>query len=147
MLSVDVSIDKIDNVGVKTREGMTKYFEKGADRGFAEAMDRAPVDRGELMRNMFSPTREKGEIKWGVRDTPYARPMEFGTEPFYPPLEPLLEWSQRVAGDTGLGYYVARVKIPEEGIDAQPYARPGRDAQIRWYRSHSPSDFVDRELR
>ena len=87
------------------------------------------------------------QIRWGVRDTPYARPMEEGTAPFHPPLEPLLEWSQRVTGEKGLGYYVALHKIPTEGITAQPYIAPGVRSQVSWYDSHSPKKYIDREFR
>ena len=146
MFSVKVDVDKMDNVGEKVEEGTNKYLMKGADRGFAEMTDKAPVDRGNLLQNMFSPQKDRGRIVYGVRNVPYARAMEFGTEPFYPPVQPLLEWSERVSGGTGLGWYVARQKIPEEGIDAQPYARPAREKQVDWYRSHSVVDFIEREL-
>lgn len=146
MLGAKVDINVDAEAGQKIQNGVEKYLFAGADRGFAEMTDKAPVDRGNLLKNMFSPEKEKERILHGVRDTSYARPMEFGTDPFYPPIKPLLEWSRRVSGGTGLGWYVARIKIPEEGIDAQPYARPARNKQISWYSSHSVREYIKDEL-
>jgi hypothetical protein len=53
--------------------------------------------------------------------------MEYGTPPFEPDTAPLVEWAERVANDPGLGYYLANVKIPQEGVDAQPYLRPAAE--------------------
>jgi hypothetical protein len=72
--------------------------------------------------------------------------MEFGTEPYYPPLQPLLEWSERVTGGKGLGYYVAREKIPNEGIDAHPYARPGAEKTKQYLKGNSFGEYLDNEL-
>lgn len=146
MLKAEIDIEKVDNFGSKSREGVLEYLQTGADKGFAVATDEAPVDRGELLRNMVQPTREEDRIIWGVRDVPYATAMEFGTGPFQPPVQPLVEWSRRVTGDEALGYYVALEKIPEEGVDEHPFMRPGRNAQVQWYNSHDVDNFVDDEL-
>ena len=149
VISVDVDIDKTGNLGPKTRQAITKYLKKGADKGMAVSMDHVPVDRGAgggLLSGFFEPEEVGDRVMWGIRDMPHARPIDEGTDPFYPPIEPLLEWSQRVAGDEGLGWYVARHKIPEEGITAQPYIDPGVEAQINWYRSHDIDEFLRREL-
>lgn len=144
-LEIDIDMELAQGVGPKVEQGVRDYLEDGADKGHAVALDKVPVDRGTLQQALASypPTWVDGSLRWGVQDTPHARPMEFGTGPYYPPLEPLLEWSERVTGSKGLGYYVARVKIPTEGIDAQPYARPGRDAQKSYYSSHSVSDYIE----
>lgn len=150
VINVSVNVSKVDNMGAKTREGVLEYLKTGADKGVAIASDRVPVDRGAgggLLSGIFDPEIINGNVVWGVRGMPHARPIEEGTAPFHPPVRPLVEWAERVAGDPGLGYYVALHKIPEEGIDAQPYIAPGREAQIHWYRSHDASDFIDRELR
>jgi hypothetical protein len=149
VMNVEVNVSKKNNIGAKTRQGIENYLKKGADKGVAVASDKVPVDRGAgggLLSGIFSPEVEGDRVIWGIRDMKHARPIEFGTDPFYPPLKPLLEWSQRVSGGKGLGFYVARHKIPEEGIDSQPYIRPARKAQISWYKSHSASDFIQKEL-
>lgn len=147
--TVDVDIDKKNNIGPKLREGITEYLKKGADRGLAEASNKVPVDRGAgggLLSQLFTPEVDGERVQWGIRDAPHARPIEFGTDPFRPPIKPLLEWSNRVSGGDGLGFYVALHKIPEEGISEQPFMRPAKEAQINWYRSHSVDAFISREL-
>jgi len=72
--------------------------------------------------------------------------MEEGTDPFYPPVKPLIEWSERVTGDPGLGYYVAKHKIPTEGIDAQPYLEPGAEAAVDWFNRNSVSSYIEGEF-
>lgn len=149
MLNVEVSVDVTQDMGPKTRAGIVKYLKKGGDKGAAVARDRVPVDRGAgggLLSKIFDPVETDDGVVWGVSDAPHARPIEEGTAPFHPPVQPLVEWAQRVAGDPGLGYYVALHKIPEEGITAQPYVAPGVDAQRRWYRSHDASSYVRKEL-
>lgn len=147
-LSISVEADITTDVGRRTREGVRRFLEDGADRGHAEALDRVPVDRGTLQQALasFDPTWEDGALRYGVQDLPYARAQEWGTDGYYPPLEPLLEWSERVTGSKGLGYYVARVKIPEEGITAHPYMTPARERQKSWYKSHSISEYVKEEF-
>ena len=146
MIGVDVSLDKTDNLGPKTRQAVMDYLEKGADKGFSIYLERMPVDRGNMQQNSYSPTRDGNVIRYGTRDIPYAEAIDEGTDPFQPPLEPLLEWSERVSDGPGLGYYVALHKIPEEGIDAQPFSQPAKEAQERYYQSHSVQTFLDREL-
>lgn len=149
VINVSVNVSKIDNMGAKTRAGVIEYLKTGADKGVGVASDRVPVDRGAgggLLSGIFEPEVENNRVVWGIRDMPHARPIEEGTGPFAPPYEPILDWAERVTGDRGFGFYV-HWKIRQEGIDAQPYMAPGREAQLRWYRSHSASDFIDRELR
>lgn len=147
MISIDVDVDLDSEIGYKVNEGVMKYLETGADRGFAEYIERVPVDRGNLQQNSYSPEREGNRVRYGTRDVPYARAIDEGTGPFQPPVQPLVEWARRVAGDPGLGYYVALHKIPEEGIDAQPFSDPAKQMQKSWYASHSPKRFLDRQFR
>jgi len=126
-----------------------KWAKKGADKGFAVSQENVPQDRGAgggLLGSGFQPEfTNSGVLRWGYRAR-QAKPMEFGTDPFHPPTKPLVEWAERVAGDPGLGYYVANEKIPTEGIDAQPYARPGQKAQENWYQSNPFSDQFEDNL-
>jgi hypothetical protein len=71
--------------------------------------------------------------------------MEFGTQPYWPPIKPLVEWAKRVAGDPSLGYAVQQ-KIAEEGIDSQPYMEPSAEAVKRWLKANDFSKYLDREL-
>jgi hypothetical protein len=148
MIDLGVDLEGVDNIGPKVQTGVENYLLDGAQAGQNFAMEVVPEDRGTLRMSMaqFTPEIRNGEVIWGTQDVAHARPMEFGTDPFHPPLEPLLEWSKRVTGDEGLGYYVALHKIPNEGIDSQPYLRPGAEVQKEWYQTHNPSDYIEDEL-
>jgi hypothetical protein len=126
-----------------------QWAKKGADKGFAVSQELVPQDRGAsggLLGSAFPPEFDaSGTLRWGYRAR-QAKPMEFGTDPFHPPTAPLVSWAERVANDPGLGYYVANVKIPEEGISANPYARPGKKAQENWYESNPFSDRFEDNL-
>jgi hypothetical protein len=106
-------------------------LEQAGELGFAISQNEVPVDRGTLKQSGFPPEFREDDLVFGYT-ADYAEPMEKGTDPFQPPIQPLLEWSQRVNGDTGLGYYVATQKIPEEGIDAQPYLAPAAERMQTW---------------
>lgn len=146
-MPVDISVSSeldVDYPGAVARAQHAR-LEDAMDRGFAVSQERVPQDRGTLMQTAVPPEWDDGKIEFRYTQ-PYARPMEFGTTGFHPPTRPLVEWAERVAGDPGLGYYVANVKIPEEGIEAQPYARPGREAAKRWLEGNGFGRYLEREL-
>jgi len=144
-VSVDVPTRKDASSAIS--KGVKQWLEDGAAAGFAQSQELVPQDRGTLLQSGFPPEwTSDGAIRWGYRAN-HAKPMEFGTEPFQPPVEPLLEWSQRVSGGTGLGWYVATVKIPEEGISAQPYARPGKRKQEQWYDARDVGRYIEDQLK
>ena len=147
MFQVDVDLDGIDDVSGKVSKGIERFMLDGAQRGQNVAMEHVPEDRGNLRMSMaqFVPEVRNGEIVWGVGAQPHALPMEFGTEPYWAPIQPLLDWANRVGGDEGLAYAV-QWKIAQEGIDAQPYLRPGAEAQEDWYSNHDPSEYINDEL-
>ncbi len=101
-------------------------IQDAADLGFSVSQERVPFERGTLKASGFPPEFRDDDIVFGYQ-ADHAEAMEFGTDPFYPDVQPLVEWAERVANDPGLGYYVAREKIPNEGIDAQPYLRPAAE--------------------
>lgn len=150
-MAISVSIERtIDtDLPVNVRNGIRRYSQDGMQYGFSIAFEEAPEDRGAgggLKAGMFEPEWRGDKLVWGVADKPHALPMEEGTDPFYPPVAPLIEWSERVSGDKGLGFYVAKHKIPEEGIDAQPYMEPGAEAAIDWFDRNSASDYISDEF-
>ena len=149
VINVSVNVSKIDNMGAKTRAGVLEYLKTGADVGVGVASDRVPVDRGAgggLLSGIFEPEVENDRVVWGIRSMPHARAIEEGTQAYWAPIDPLKEWAQRKGMDEGFAYYV-QWKIAQEGIEPQPYIAPGREAQLRYSRSHDASDFIDRELR
>nr|ADE29286.1 hypothetical Zn-finger domain protein [uncultured virus] len=144
MIEIDIKDKGIDDYGPKVRAAVMRYLKDGAQAGQNVALEEVPEDRGTLRKSLaqFVPQERDGSIVYGVGAVPQALPMEYGTDPYQPPIKPLLEWSKRVTGDEGLGWYVATVKIPEEGIDAQPYLRPGAEAQREWLRNHDVSEYI-----
>ena len=147
MIDLGVDLDGIENIGPKVRQGVEQFMLDGAQAGQNRAMEEVPEDRGDLRRSMaqFVPEVRDGGVVWGVGGQPHALPMEYGTDPFWPPIQPLIEWARRQGEDAGLAYYV-QWKIAQEGIDEQPYLRPGAEAQSNWYSSHDISNYIEDEL-
>jgi hypothetical protein len=142
----DVSVPLSTSVSQNVREAYYSRLMDAATAGYNHSLELAPEDRGTLKQTSIAPERRGKDVVWGYTQ-PYAAPMEYGTQPYYPPLEPLVRWAERVTGNPGLGYYVAREKIPTEGIDAQPYARPGRQRMIDWLKNHGLGDYLEAEQR
>ena len=147
MFDASVDADIQGRLGEKAQRGIERFLLDGAQAGQNRAMEEVPEDRSNLRMSMaqFVPEVRNGDVVWGVGGQPHALPMEFGTDPFWPPAKPLVEWAQRIGKDEGFGYYV-QWKIAQEGIDEQPYLRPGAEAQSAWYEQHDPSSYVEDEL-
>jgi hypothetical protein len=139
VISVDSQADSADDIAGSLERRTYDELMDAATLGYNWAVENAPEDRGKLRQTSFAPERRGKTVVWGFTQ-PYAEAMEFGTDPFYPPLQPLLEWSRRVTGDEGLGYYVAREKIPNEGIDGNAFAQGGAE---RMRRRLAGEDFDD----
>jgi len=146
-METSVEYDSIDDYPQKVQEGIYTYLKDSAQAGQNMALEEVPEDRGTLRKSLaqFVPQERDGSIVWGIGGQPHAAPMEFGTDPYWAPIQPLIEWAERVAGDPGLGYYV-QWKIAQEGIDAQPYLRPGAEIQEEWLKSHDVSSYIEDEL-
>jgi hypothetical protein len=148
MIDMGVSLKEVDNVSGKVSRGIERFLLDGAQRGQNVSMEHVPEDRGNLRHSMaqFVPEVRDGDVVWGVGGQSHAMPMEFGTDPYWPPIRPLIEWANRQGADKGLAYYV-QWKIAQEGIDAQPYLRPGAEAQSEWYSRNDMSEYIENELR
>lgn len=144
-LNVNVNSKVSKNAGSAIRRAQRKRIKDSAQVGSQIAQEHAPEDRGTLKQSRIDPEWRGESLVWGY-DSPHARPQEFGTDEYYPPLKPLLEWSERVSGGKGLGFYVARHKIPEEGIEEKRFVRRGRDRQVSWLKSNTLGDYLEREL-
>lgn len=146
MLSVDITEEISRDVAPKIRAAQRQRIKDAMDAGFARSQELVPQARGTLLQSGFPPEWDNaGNLRWGYRAA-HAWPMEKGTEPFQPPIQPLLEWSERVTGSPGLGWYVATEKIPNDGIDAQPYARPGVEKTKKYLQSNSFAEYLENEL-
>lgn len=131
--SVDLSKDiTADDVIQAHRERL----EKAGQVGFAFSQEVVPHDTGTLKASGFGPEWRNGDLilGYGAR---HAAPLEYGTNPgHHPPTENLVRWAERIGKDPGFGYYVANVKIPQEGVDAQPFLRPAGERMRRWLQAH-----------
>jgi len=135
MLRADVSLD-VDVSADDVLQAHRQRLKDAADLGFSVSQEHVPVDTGELQQSGFPPEFRGDDVVFGYTAR-QARPMEEGTEPGHqPPTRPLVEWAQRIGKDAGFGYYVARVKIPQEGVDAQPYLAPAVERMRPWLDNH-----------
>jgi len=96
-----------------------------ADAVLSEAEKEAPVDRGGL--------RYSGSVAYGPGPTaevtfksPYAKPVEFGSRPHMPPVEPLEAWAKRHGMKPGAGWAIAK-KIAEKGTRPDPFLQRALD--------------------
>jgi len=126
MLAAEVDLD-VDITADDVLEAHRDRLQKAGELGFAVSQEEVPVDTGTLKQSGFGPEFRGEDLVIGYAGR-QAAPMEFGTDPGHrPPVEPLVRWAQRIGKDAGFGYYVALQKIPEEGVDAQPYLAPAAE--------------------
>ena len=156
MLRADVDLDvSIDTEDVL--QAHRKRVKDAADLGFAVSQEEVPVDRGAagLKGSGFAPEWRGDTMVFGYT-AEHAEPMEKGTGPFTPPLEPLLRWADRVFSPDRTADEVLEdldkngwhpgifahpgaaiwSKIRREGINAQPYLKPSADRMARWLNNH-----------
>ena len=79
----------------------------------------APVDTGRLRNSITILERKEGKIVVGV-NAKYGAALQGGTDPYWPPIEPLKRWARMKLGAESLAYAVQQ-KIAKEGITANPY--------------------------
>lgn len=85
-----------------------------------------PIDTGELARSVESTTLPRGG-RISV-DAPHAAIIETGTRPFWPPLQPLMDWAMRkgIAEDEDEAEDIARAiqkKFAFVGMEPRRYFR------------------------
>lgn len=135
---IDTTIDRLP---LDMDDAQRQRLLDSADVGFAVSQEAVPQDRGTLRQSALEPQVHNGDIIWGYTQ-PYADDVEFGTQPYTPPLEDLEAWGERVQGSKEFGRKVW-AKIREEGQSAQPYVRPGIDRQKEWLKSHGIEEYID----
>lgn len=146
MLSARVRTKRTTDLGPKVSRAVKRAMRDAADEGFAVSQDEVPKDRGAagLMGSGVPPEWVGDTLIWGYTAR-HSEPVEEGTVPHYPPIEPLKGWARRVLGDEGAAYAVQET-IGQEGTDAHPYVRPGFEAMVRGLRSRGLSEYIDDEL-
>lgn len=100
-----------------------------------EAQDRAPTDRGTLGLSLYpnhhsTLTETKRNKAFVGSKLPYAAPQEYGTKPFWPPSQPLVEWAMRKGMTAGVGYAVQQ-SIAKHGIKEKRFLRDGLDEGMK----------------
>lgn len=65
-----------------------------------QTAERTPVNLGTLRRSYTSEVSQFSDAVFGKMSSPlpYALPVEMGTKPHYPPLEPLINWVEAKLG-------------------------------------------------
>lgn len=144
-IGMSISRPKSTRASGKVRRALRQRMEDAMDAGFAVSQDEVPIDRGTLLGSGYQPTWDGDTIRFGYR-ADHAAAMEHGTDPYWPPTEPLLNWAERVLGDRQAGYAV-QAKIAQEGVDAQPYMQPAAEEVRRFLRSRGLRQYLDREFR
>ena len=101
-------------------------------RAIQTSQPRPAVDTGQLARSVSDMYLPKGAAI--VVDAPYAAVMETGARPFWPPLQPLIDWASRKFGLTdeeaeSMARAVQRA-IAQRGIAPRHYMRTAM-ARIR----------------
>ena len=96
--------------------------------------ENAPVDMGQLRSDLHYVVEAVAEAILIVRfgsNVDHAEPMEYGTDPFFPPPDELRGWAGRVLGDESLAFVVAR-SIAERGIEAREYLADALESEWSW---------------
>lgn len=98
------------------------------------AVGDAPVDMGQLRSDIHHVTEAVAEAVIIVRygsNVGHAKPMERGTDPFFPPPDELRGWAGRVLGDPDLAFVVAR-SIADRGLEAREYLANAMESEWSW---------------
>jgi phage gpG-like protein len=106
------------------------FIRTAAFEVLAHAQQNAPVNSGRLRNSLTVDFRSRtGEVAATVgSNLVYAKPVEYGSRPHFPPVAPLELWARRKLGvparrARSVAFAVAR-KIARRGTPAQPYLGP-----------------------
>jgi phage gpG-like protein len=82
--------------------------------------DQKAVDTGRLRASIKIVSFQSGFAQSVGTDVKYAKAIEFGARPHFPPLAPIREWCRRHGIPEGFAYVIAK-KISLHGLPARPY--------------------------
>lgn len=115
----------------------TDFVRKAALEIQARAVERAPSNFGRLRNSITVDVRSRpfsGDVTGSVgSNLTYAKPVEFGSRPHWPPVAPLALWVRRkirppASEVRSIAFLIARA-ISRRGTRAQPFMSTGmRDA-------------------
>jgi len=141
MLKFNVKISGLEEGQKITKEKAEKILMLCMMKMEELAIKNAPVDQGFLRLNisLFPQLLSNKYVLTSNAD--YSAAMEYGTRPFWAPIEPLKAWAARKIGDEGLGYAI-QANIAKYGIKAHPYFRPALNEVLNfWYDFYSKQVF------
>jgi len=129
-----------DKVWETVKEETTQAVVKATIEAKNKAQELSPIDMGKLRASITYEAplyTSKGTMGRVGTNTMYARYMEEGTRPHFPPVSALKGWAKRVLGNENLAYVVAK-KIAQRGTKgrfyfkgALEYAQPILDSKLR----------------
>jgi len=105
------------------------------------AIDYAPFDQGYLRENITVFPQILSSNYVLNSNASYSAAMEYGSRPFYAPIEPLKEWAKRKIGDENVGYAV-QAKIAKFGVKSSPFFRPS----LAIVKSHFLPQYIKEEF-
>lgn len=144
MLEADVTSESTDYAEEVIEAEQGRQMD-AATAGFAVMLELMPEDRGGLSGEALEPTVRGEKIVYGVGGgVPYAKAQEFGTPPYTPPIQPLLEWGERQLGSRDAGAAVWQ-KIREEGIEEKSFLRDSLDAAEEVLTGTDPSEVIENQ--
>lgn len=122
-LKVNWSQSKLDKGEKLTKDRLRRVLKRAMTTMEELAINNAPFDRGNLSLNisLFPQVLSNNYVL--TSNMPYSEAIEYGTRPFYAPIDPLKGWASRKLGNENLGYAIQK-KIAKYGITAQPFMRP-----------------------
>lgn len=128
MIAVRTQITEMKDVAGGFERGLRRGLLDVGQSGFNASQDKVAneaTDTGNLLRSGFGPEVDENtlEILWGYA-APYARYVNDGTAPHFPPIAPLKKWARRVLGDASLAWAIAQ-KIAQEGTDPVRFVEEG----------------------
>jgi len=149
MIDVQVHQRRSVDASAGVRRGVQKRMMDAASQGFSksqEAVASNATDTGHLLQSGYPPVEESdGTIRWGYT-ADYAKAVEEGSRPHWPPIQPLLGWARRVLGNESAAYAVQQ-KIAREGTNPVGFVARGVDAMKASLRAHGLASSVRSELR
>lgn len=90
--------------------------------------DLPAVDTGQLRSSVKIETFSNGFAKRVGSDVKHAKPVEFGSRPHFPPLDPIREWCRRHGLPESAAYPIA-LKIARNGMKAKPWLFPAYESE------------------
>lgn len=144
MINARVRVSRTKDVGGKTRRGVRTGLHRAASKGFTVSQEEVSRVSGFLGQSGFPPQWRGDTLEWGY-EAEYARFVEEGTAPHWPPIEPLKYWAQKVFGDEDAAYAV-QATIAKHGTQPHPYVEPGFQAMVDELNKRGLAQHVDAEL-